>query len=62
MALAGQSHFPQTSFGGKHGAGEGGKVPLIGKQGGRLFGACCVSVMIFNEQLPLVILLISEYQ
>lgn len=24
--------------------------------------ACCVSLMIFNEQLPLVILLISEYQ
>lgn len=25
-------------------------------------GSCCVSLMIFNEQLSLVILLISEYQ
>lgn len=32
------------------------------REGQHMPGACCVSLTIFNEQLPLVILLISEYQ
>lgn len=41
--------------------------PATVEEGGGVGGAarawaCCVSLMIFNEQLPLVILLISEYQ